>query len=401
MAPEERAREGIFLAFQYPVEIPGVSNTYFLHAALNAIRKHRGERRARRHRLPRAWSREKAEAARDGRRAARTAPSTRASPAARRSATRSSRWPCSSPTLAILDETDSGLDIDALQDRRRRRQRAARPGARHHRHHPLPAPARLHRARPRPRARPTGRIVQSGGKELALELEEKGYALARRPRPARRRRKPERRRSRRTHAMTDHRLGAHDHLARLPTATRRGRPACATARSTRFAARRASRPRATRSGGTPTSRRSRDTAFGAGLAPRRPTRPAADRALPHRRSLARHSRQRRAFLDRPPVRPGARSLPAQAGERLPPSAARRRRRHARATSAPAAIIDAPRSRAQHRLPRRRRCSSDVAATRRRRSADPARSTCRGARPRSRRVGPPARYLIVVEERRAA
>ena len=48
LAPEERAREGIFLAFQYPVEIPGVNNTYFLKAALNAVRKHRGEDGARR-----------------------------------------------------------------------------------------------------------------------------------------------------------------------------------------------------------------------------------------------------------------------------------------------------------------------------------------------------------------
>ena len=52
MPPEERAREGVFLAFQYPVEIPGVINTYFLKAALNAVRKHRGRAGARRGRLP-------------------------------------------------------------------------------------------------------------------------------------------------------------------------------------------------------------------------------------------------------------------------------------------------------------------------------------------------------------
>ena len=78
------------------------------------------------------------------------------------------------PTLAILDETDSGLDIDALRDRRRRRQRDAQPGSLVHRRHALPAAAQLHRARLRARAerRP---LVRSGGRELALELEEKGY----------------------------------------------------------------------------------------------------------------------------------------------------------------------------------------------------------------------------------
>ena len=95
MDPEERAREGVFLAFQYPVEIPGVNNTYFLKAALNAVRKHRGE--------PELDAMEfmqlvkaKAEAAARWIRRCSSGRSTKASRAARRSATRSSRWPCSS-----------------------------------------------------------------------------------------------------------------------------------------------------------------------------------------------------------------------------------------------------------------------------------------------------------------
>ena len=79
------------------------------------------------------------------------------------------------PKLAILDETDSGLDIDALKIVAERRERAAQPGAVHDRGHALPAAAELHRAGLRARA-VRGRIVKSGGKELALELEESGYA---------------------------------------------------------------------------------------------------------------------------------------------------------------------------------------------------------------------------------
>ena len=79
------------------------------------------------------------------------------------------------PKLAILDETDSGLDIDALRIVAEWRQPLAHREQRHHRGHPLPAPAELHRSRLR--ACPTkGRIVTSGDKGLALELEEKGYA---------------------------------------------------------------------------------------------------------------------------------------------------------------------------------------------------------------------------------
>ena len=131
MDPDERAREGVFLAFQYPVEIPGVNNAYFLKAALNADAQAPRPSPSSTRWSSWRWSRRRLKLLRDRRDAAAAARSTRASRAARRSATRSSRWRVLEPTLAILDETDSGLDIDALQDRRRRRQRAcAAPTAR-------------------------------------------------------------------------------------------------------------------------------------------------------------------------------------------------------------------------------------------------------------------------------
>ncbi len=93
LAPEERAREGIFLAFQYPVEIPGVSNMYFLKQAVNAVRTHRGiEELDAMEFLQLAREKMKLVEMSDALMSAR---STRASPAARRSATRSSRWRCS------------------------------------------------------------------------------------------------------------------------------------------------------------------------------------------------------------------------------------------------------------------------------------------------------------------
>jgi Fe-S cluster assembly ATP-binding protein len=96
MSPEDRAREGIFLAFQYPVEIPGVSNMYFLKAALNTIRKHRG--------IDELDAMDFLNLVRDKMQIMKmdqtllNRPSTPAFPAARRSATRFSRWPCSNPS---------------------------------------------------------------------------------------------------------------------------------------------------------------------------------------------------------------------------------------------------------------------------------------------------------------
>ena len=114
LEPEERAREGIFLGFQYPVEIPGVNNAYLLKAATQREAQASGPRRSRRLRVPQARARENG--------SPRHGPEV---PQSRRqrgflgrreeSATRSCRWRCSSRKLAILDETDSGLDIDALK----------------------------------------------------------------------------------------------------------------------------------------------------------------------------------------------------------------------------------------------------------------------------------------------
>ncbi len=128
MAPEARAREGVFLAFQYPVAIRGITNAYFLRSAVNAIRKHRGEEEL-------------------------------------------------GPVEfmdAILDETDSGLDIDALKtvahtvDKLRRPDNATVLVTHYYRILTHIRPDFVH-------VLADGRIVKSGGKELALELEEKGY----------------------------------------------------------------------------------------------------------------------------------------------------------------------------------------------------------------------------------
>ncbi len=151
-----------------------MSNVYFLKAAPNAIRKHRG--------LPEldaleflSLVKEQAKVRRARRRVSSSARSTRASPAARRSATRSSRWRCSSPRSAILDETDSGLDIDALRivaggvNRLRGPERAMIVVTHYQRLLNYIVPDFVH-------VLVDGRIVRSGGKEMALELEERGYS---------------------------------------------------------------------------------------------------------------------------------------------------------------------------------------------------------------------------------
>ncbi|GMA84983.1 ABC transporter ATP-binding protein [Angustibacter aerolatus] len=110
MTVDERARAGLFLAMQYPVEVPGVSVANFLRTAKTAIDgeapkpAHLDQGRARCHGAACAWTRPSP-----------SATSTRASAAARRSATRSSRWSLLKPKVAVLDETDSGLDVDALK----------------------------------------------------------------------------------------------------------------------------------------------------------------------------------------------------------------------------------------------------------------------------------------------
>src|SRR5213083_2681443 len=113
MSPEERAREGVFLAFQYPVEIPGVSNVYFLKAALNAVRKHRG--------LPEldamdflALVKEKSKAV-DIDEALVKRPVNEGFSGGEKKRNEIFQMAILDPALAILDETDSGLDIDALK----------------------------------------------------------------------------------------------------------------------------------------------------------------------------------------------------------------------------------------------------------------------------------------------
>lgn len=173
MSPEERAAAGIFLAFQYPVEIPGVSNAYFLRAALNAVRKARGE--------------EEIDAfdfmalAREKMKLVEMDPSfTQRSVNEGFSGGEKKRneifqMAVLDPKLAILDETDSGLDIDALRvvaggvNSLRGPDRTMLVITHYQRLLNYIVPDCVH-------VMAGGRIVRSGGKELALELEQKGYA---------------------------------------------------------------------------------------------------------------------------------------------------------------------------------------------------------------------------------
>lgn len=172
MPPEERAREGIFLGFQYPVEIPGVSNMYFLKTALNAIRRHRG--------LDEldaidflALARQKMKLVEMDENLLNRAVNEGFSGGEKK---RSEIFQMAvlEPKLAILDETDSGLDIDALKivaqgvNAMRRPDRAMILVTHYQRLLNYIVPDVVH-------VLLDGRIVKSGGKELALELEEKGY----------------------------------------------------------------------------------------------------------------------------------------------------------------------------------------------------------------------------------
>jgi len=183
MPPEERAREGVFLAFQYPVEIPGVSNVYFLKAALNAIRKHRGE--------PEldavdvlALVKEKSKLVEIDEELVKR-PVNEGFSGGEKKRNEIFQMAMLDPTLAILDETDSGLDIDALRvvasgvNKLRSPQRAMLVVTHYQRLLNYIVPDFVH-------VLMDGQIVRSGGKEMALELEEKGYAwLEKEPAPAR------------------------------------------------------------------------------------------------------------------------------------------------------------------------------------------------------------------------
>ncbi len=173
VSTEERAREGIFLAFQYPVEIPGISTAYFLRASLNSILKHRGEeeidpidfltlvkKKAKLVQMDQSLL---------------NRPVNEGFSGGEKKRNEILQMMVLEPRLAILDETDSGLDIDALKivasgvNAMRDPERAMIVVTHYQRLLTYIVPDRVH-------VLSHGRIVKSGGKELALELEEKGYA---------------------------------------------------------------------------------------------------------------------------------------------------------------------------------------------------------------------------------
>ncbi|HEY3131152.1 MAG TPA: Fe-S cluster assembly ATPase SufC [Acidobacteriota bacterium] len=175
MAPEDRAREGIFMAFQYPVEIPGVSNTYFLRAALNTIRKHRG--------LDEVDAMDFLKLVRNKIKLLKMDESLMNRPinegfsGGEKKRNEIFQMAVLEPKLAILDETDSGLDIDALKivaqgvNSLRSKDRAIVVVTHYQRLLNYIVPDFVH-------VLYDGRIVKSGGKDLALELEAKGYSWA-------------------------------------------------------------------------------------------------------------------------------------------------------------------------------------------------------------------------------
>jgi Fe-S cluster assembly ATP-binding protein len=172
MAPEERAREGVFLAFQYPVEIPGVSNMYFLKAALNAVRKHRGIGELDAIDFL-ALVREKMKLLEMDETLMNRSVNEGFS-GGEKKRNEILQMAVLDPKLAVLDETDSGLDIDALRivaggvNALRSKDRAVVLVTHYQRLLEYIVPDKVH-------VLSGGRIVKSGGKDLALELERKGY----------------------------------------------------------------------------------------------------------------------------------------------------------------------------------------------------------------------------------
>lgn len=172
MTPEARACEGIFLAFQYPVEIPGVSTTYFLKAALNAVRKHRGMDELDAMEFL-ALVKEKMKLVEMDQNLLNR-PINEGFSGGEKKRNEIFQMAVLDPKLAILDETDSGLDIDALRivangvNALRRPDRAMIVITHYQRLLDYIVPDFVH-------VLFDGRIVKSGTKELALELEVKGY----------------------------------------------------------------------------------------------------------------------------------------------------------------------------------------------------------------------------------
>ena len=172
MEPEERAQAGVFLAFQYPVEIPGISNAYFLRAAYNEIRKARG--------LEEVDSLDFLDLLEEKLRVVEWGPDIMSRAVnsgfsgGEKKRNEILQMAVLEPTLAVLDETDSGLDIDALRivakgvNALRQPDKATILVTHYQRLLNYIIPDRVH-------VLSAGRIVKSGGKELALELEARGY----------------------------------------------------------------------------------------------------------------------------------------------------------------------------------------------------------------------------------
>ena len=172
LEPEERAREGIFLAFQYPVEIPGVNNAYLIKAALNEVRKHRGESELDAIEFMELVQKKLELLAMDS--SLLNRPVNEGFSGGEKKRNEIFQMAVLEPTLALLDETDSGLDIDALKivaegvNALRDPSRSIIVVTHYQRLLNYIIPDYVH-------VLSGGRIVKSGKKELALELEEKGY----------------------------------------------------------------------------------------------------------------------------------------------------------------------------------------------------------------------------------
>jgi Fe-S cluster assembly ATP-binding protein len=172
MSPEMRAREGIFLAFQYPVEIPGVSTTYFLKAALNAVRKHKGLEELDAMEFL-ALIKEKLKLV-EMDQVLINRPLNEGFSGGEKKRNEILQMAVLDPVLALLDETDSGLDIDALRvvangvNALRRPDRAMIVITHYQRLLNYIVPDFIH-------VLFEGRIIKSGTKELALELDSRGY----------------------------------------------------------------------------------------------------------------------------------------------------------------------------------------------------------------------------------
>ncbi len=172
MSPEDRARAGVFLAFQYPVEIPGVNNTYFLKAAMNSIRKSKGQEELDAMDFLELIKAKLKPLKMDESMLQRAV--NEGFSGGEKKKNEVLQMAVLEPKLAILDETDSGLDIDALKvvadgvNGLRNKDRAFLLVTHYQRLLDYIVPDKIH-------VLAQGRIVKSGGKELAHELEEKGY----------------------------------------------------------------------------------------------------------------------------------------------------------------------------------------------------------------------------------